>query len=54
MPKGPKAPKTWYAISALFFLAVGAFYLAGALPFVDTGILAAQLTIFGRPATHGP
>ena len=54
MPKGPKAPKTWYAASALFFLAVGAFYLAGALPFVDTGILAAQFTIFGRPAAFGP
>ncbi|MCZ6466665.1 MAG: EAL domain-containing protein [Alphaproteobacteria bacterium] len=54
MPKGPKAPKTWYATSALFFLAVGAFYLAGALPFVDTGILAAQFTFFGRPATFGP
>ena len=54
MPKGPKAPKTWYTTSALFFLAVGAFYLAGALPFVDTGILAAQFTFFGRPATLGP
>ena len=54
MPKGPKAPKTWYATSALFCLAVGAFYLAGALPFVDTGILATQFTFFGRPATFGP
>ncbi len=54
MPKGPKAPKTWYSASALFFLAVGAFYLAGALPFVDSGILAAQFTFFGRPATVGP
>ncbi|MCZ6467989.1 MAG: hypothetical protein O6829_12030, partial [Alphaproteobacteria bacterium] len=54
MPKGPKAPKTWYATSALFSLAVGAFYLAGALPFIDAGILAAQFTIFGRPATFGP
>lgn len=54
MPKGPKAPKTWYATSALFFLAVGVFYLAGALPFIDTGILAAQFTFFGRPATFDP
>ncbi len=54
MPKGPKAPKTWYATSALFSLAVGTFYLAGALPFIDAGILAAQFTIFGRPATFGP
>ena len=54
MSKGPKPPKTWYATSALFFLAVGTFYLAGALPFVDTGILAAQFTIFGHPATFGP
>ncbi len=54
MPKEPKAPKTWHATSALFFLAVGAFYLAGDLPSVDTGILAAQFTFFGRPATFGP
>ena len=54
MAKGPKAPKTWYGTSVLFFLTVGAFYLAGALPFVDTGILAAQFTFFGRPATFGP
>ncbi len=54
MSKGPKTPNTWYVTSALFFLAVGAFYLAGALPFVDTGILAAQFTFFGRPATFGP
>lgn len=54
MPRGPKAPKTWYATSALLFLAAGAFYLAGALPFVDIGILAAQFTVFGRPATFGP
>ena len=54
MPKGPKAPKTWYATSALFSVAVGTFYLAGALPFVDTRILATQFTIFGHPATFGP
>jgi len=54
MSKEPKPPKTWYATSALFSVAVGTFYLAGALPFVDTGILAAQFTIFGRPATFGP
>ena len=53
MPKAPNVPKTWYVASALFLPAVGAFYLAGALPFVDTGILAAQFTIFGRPATFG-
>ena len=53
MPKAPKALKTWYATSALFFPAVGTFYLAGNLPLVDTGILAAQFTIFGRPATFG-
>ena len=49
----PNALKTWYATSALFFPAVGTFYLARDLPFVDTGILAAQFTIFGRPATFG-
>ena len=54
MSKGPKTPNTWYATSALFSLAVGTFYLAGALPFIDAGILAAQFTIFGRPATFGP
>ena len=54
MSKGPKTPNTWYATAALFSLAVGAFYLAGALPFVDTGILAAQFTFFGHPATFGP
>ena len=53
MPKAPKALKTWYAASALFFPAVGTFYLAGNLPFVNTGILAAQFTNFGRPATFG-
>ncbi len=54
MSKGPKTPNTWYATAALFSLAVGAFYLVGALPFVDTGILAAQFTFFGHPATFGP
>ena len=54
MSKGPKPPKTWYATSALFSVAVGTFYLAGALPFVDTRILATQFTIFGHPATFGP
>ena len=54
MPKGRKAPKTRFATSALIVLAVGAFYLAGALPFVDTGLLEAEFTYFGRQATFGP
>ena len=53
MPKATKALKTGYVTSALFFPAVGAFYLARNLPFVDTAILAEQFTIFGRPATFG-
>ncbi len=53
MPKASKALKTWCATSALIFPAVGTFYLARDLPFVDTGILAAQFTIFGHPVTFG-